>query len=81
MARNDAILSMRDVHYAYPDASNSALYGLNFEARRGEWVALVGSNGSGKSTFAKICNALLLPTQGACFVLSLDTAEIGRAHV
>lgn len=75
MARNDAILSLRDVHYAYPGASEPALCGVTLEVKKGEWVALVGSNGSGKSTFAKICNALLLPTQGACFVSSLDTAD------
>ena len=74
MAENDAVLSVRGVGYAYPGASSPALDEVTLEVARGEWTALVGANGSGKSTFAKICNALLNPTQGACFVRGLDTA-------
>lgn len=39
------------------------------DIRKGEWIALLGSNGSGKSTFLKILSALLKPTQGvfSCF--------------
>ncbi|MDR1514624.1 MAG: ATP-binding cassette domain-containing protein [Synergistaceae bacterium] len=74
MDRNP-IFSLRGVEYTYPGASSPALRGLDLEISEGEWVALVGANGSGKSTMAKICNALLIPTQGHCFVMGCDTRD------
>lgn len=68
------MLSVQGVGYTYPGASVPALNEVTLEVARGEWTALIGANGSGKSTFAKICNALLNPTQGACFVRGLDTS-------
>ena len=68
------MLSVRGVGYTYPGAPAPALNEVTLEVARGEWTALIGANGSGKSTFAKICNALLIPTQGACFVRGLDTS-------
>ncbi|MDR1943585.1 MAG: ATP-binding cassette domain-containing protein [Synergistaceae bacterium] len=69
------IFSLRGVGYSYPGASSSALDGVDLEVSGGEWVALVGANGSGKSTMAKICNALLIPTQGDCFVAGKNTKD------
>jgi len=42
-------------------------------------VGIVGSNGSGKSTFARLLNGLLLPTSGQVLVDGLDTARAGKA--
>ncbi|NLB83860.1 MAG: ATP-binding cassette domain-containing protein [Synergistaceae bacterium] len=76
------VCELRDVTYAYPGeaAADSppvrpALDGVNLSVREGEWVALLGSNGSGKSTLAKHLNALLLPTQGDCFIYGMSTRE------
>lgn len=74
------LFSLRGVCFAYPDAAEDSpsLNGVTVDIAAGEWVALVGSNGSGKSTFAKICNALLQPSQGACFVMGLDSSQEGN---
>ena len=69
------ICTLQDVGYTYPEADRPALDGVSFQVREGEWLALLGSNGSGKSTLAKHLNALLLPTQGACFVYGMDTRD------
>ncbi len=69
------IFSLRDVGYTYSGSGSPALQNVSFEVRQGEWIALVGSNGSGKSTLAKHLNALLVPTQGACFILGMDSAS------
>ncbi len=51
------------------------LKGVDLEIRRGEFVAIIGHNGSGKSTAAKHMNALLLPKGGTVRVFGLDTAD------
>lgn len=48
---------------------------VSFTVRKGEFVALLGHNGSGKSTVAKHLNAMLLPTGGKLFVDGMDTAS------
>lgn len=58
----------------------------DFEALRGidlvlaeRRIGIVGGNGSGKSTFARLLNGLLVPTEGRVFVDGLDTANSGKA--
>ncbi|MDR1581081.1 MAG: ATP-binding cassette domain-containing protein [Synergistaceae bacterium] len=48
---------------------------MSLSVASGEWVALLGTNGSGKSTLAKMMNALLVPTQGVCYVSDMDTSD------
>ena len=47
---------------------------VSFTVKKGEFVALLGHNGSGKSTVAKHLNAMLLPTGGKLFIDGLDTS-------
>ncbi len=61
--------------FCYEGASQDALDNITFHIDRGEFVAILGHNGSGKSTFAKLANALLLPTKGKLFVKGLLTAD------
>ncbi len=51
------------------------LKNISLNVRRGEFVALLGHNGSGKSTMAKQFNAMLLPTEGKVLVDGMDTAD------
>ncbi|MBQ0026842.1 MAG: energy-coupling factor transporter ATPase [Lachnospiraceae bacterium] len=53
----------------------SALYDLNIEIEKGKFIAIIGRNGSGKSTFARLTNALEKPSEGRIFVDGMDTAE------
>lgn len=48
---------------------------VNLEIHKGEFVAVLGHNGSGKSTFAKHLNALLQPTDGTLIVQGYDTSD------
>lgn len=52
-----------------------ALDDVTLEVQKGEFVAILGHNGSGKSTVAKHINALLSPTEGAVFVNDMDTQD------
>lgn len=74
MAQEEIQFLLKGAEFAYPDSSEKILCGIDLEIRAGEWVALLGSNGSGKSTLLKLLSALLLPTQGTCFVNGQDTS-------
>lgn len=52
-----------------------ALKNINLTVRDGEFLTILGTNGSGKSTLAKHFNALLLPTDGKCYVNDTDTSD------
>jgi energy-coupling factor transport system ATP-binding protein len=49
-----------------------AINGVNLEVEEGEFLVVLGHNGSGKSTIAKHINALLLPSEGTVVVNGLD---------
>ena len=63
----------QEVSYTYEDAENPALQNLSVSVAPGEFVAVLGHNGSGKSTFAKLLNALYIPSSGKLLVCGLDT--------
>ena len=52
-----------------------ALDGVDVQIREGSFVAVLGANGSGKSTFAKHLNRLLFPTEGTLYIDGMDTAD------
>lgn len=54
---------------------NRAIDGLDVDIQKGDFVAVLGHNGSGKSTFAKHINGLLLPTDGTVWVGDMDTKD------
>ena len=56
-----------------------ALDHVNLEIEKGSFVAILGHNGSGKSTFAKQINAILSPTDGTLYVSEMDTKD--EAHL
>ena len=49
---------------------------INIDVKKGEFIAILGQNGSGKSTFAKHLNALLLPNEGSVFINGEDTSLV-----
>ena len=75
----NGFINAQDVVFAYePEEGrepHNVLDGVTISIRRGEFVALLGHNGSGKSTMAKMFNAMLLPTGGKVFVDGMDTVD------
>ena len=58
----EVILTMKDIDKSFPGVH--ALDHVNFEVKRGERVALIGNNGTGKTTILKIINELISPDAG-----------------
>ncbi|WP_349668231.1 energy-coupling factor transporter ATPase [Lacrimispora sp.] len=52
-----------------------AIDGVSLDLEKGQFIAILGHNGSGKSTFAKQLNAILLPTEGTVWIQDLDTSR------
>mgnify|MGYP006293116123 CR=1 FL=1 len=65
-------LSVENLVYRYPDGT-LALRDVNFTLADGDFVALIGQNGSGKTTVSKCLNGLFKPTEGQVIVDGLDT--------
>ena len=73
-----SFVELKNVRYAYNRGSASevvAIKDLSFCVEKGEFVALVGHNGSGKSTVAKLLNGLLLPQSGTVTVDGMNTVS------
>lgn len=54
---------------------NRALDGVSLQVKDGDFIAVLGANGSGKSTFAKHLNALLTPTEGTLYVGGMECGD------
>ena len=59
-------------------AEVAALDGIDLEVEAGQFIAVLGHNGSGKSTFARHLNVLLSPTEGALWVDGKDVRDEDR---
>ena len=71
------IIKTENLGFTYDDGDESvveipALSGVNVNVKRGEYVAVLGHNGSGKSTFAKLLNMILTPTVGKIYIEGTD---------
>jgi ABC-type branched-subunit amino acid transport system ATPase component len=74
---SDPILVLENVHASY--VQKEILRGLSFTVRRGEIVALLGENGSGKSTTLKVIAGLLKPAQGSVRFHGKELNGLGAA--
>ncbi len=61
--------------YTSDEKERVVLGGLNLNIEEGSFTAIIGHNGSGKSTFAKHINAILLPSGGSISVCGIDTMD------
>lgn len=79
------LIDIQQVTYRYPVTKTKkehdqlvaepALQNVTLQIQAGEYVALLGHNGCGKSTLARHCNALLLPDQGSVYIAGMDTRD------
>jgi ATP-binding cassette, subfamily B, bacterial len=68
-------IEFQDVWFSYPSHPNPVLRGVSFSLARGERLALVGENGQGKTTIAKLLTRLYDPTEGQILLDGIDLCE------
>ena len=69
------IIEFKNVSFRYPDEQRDALDNLSLDFYEGQFTCVLGHNGSGKSTTAKLINSLLIPTDGKVFTYGYDTSN------
>lgn len=74
-----SFISIQDVRFSYDEIEEGKLVryavdGVSLDVERGEFVAVIGHNGCGKSTLAKQLNAMLLPDSGKVIIDGDDTS-------
>ncbi len=75
-----AVIEISDLYYRYPVSTDWVLKGINFRAKRGEYIILTGPSGCGKSTFARVLNGLIPnfyggKLRGIAKVMNLDISR------
>lgn len=68
-------IEFKDVRFTYPGSEREILKGINLKIRQGEKIAIIGENGSGKSTFVSLLNGLYSPTEGTVLVNGKEMQE------
>ena len=81
MPNQEPMIKVQDVRFRYdPEQPKYAVDGVSLDIRRGEFVAVLGANGCGKSTLAKHFNAILLPESGTVMVEGMDTKDEDKIY-
>src|SRR6266536_1535801 len=78
-----AVIRVEDAHkyYELGETRVHALRGVSIEIHRGEFVAIMGASGSGKSTFMNILGCLDKPSEGTYFLESIDVSRLSRIEL
>ncbi len=79
----NTVIRTEDVHKYYDlgETKVHALRGINVEIRTGEFVAIMGSSGSGKSTFMNLLGCLDKPTSGKYFLAGIDVSQLDKKQL
>lgn len=70
-----SIISIKNLSFKYKEDGDLILKNINIEIEEGDFVAVLGHNGSGKSTFAKMLNGILYPTEGFIEIKGLNALD------
>jgi len=74
------IIRFENVGFTYGKSETPALKNINIAIGEGEFVAVLGHNGSGKSTFGKLINCVLVPTEGKVCTAGFDTSDEANVY-
>ena len=69
----DNIIEIKGVSFKYDDETSDVLHKVSLNVKKGEFLCVLGHNGCGKSTLAKLINGLIIPNEGTVLVNGMDT--------
>src|SRR5690625_4285153 len=69
------MVEFRDVSFKYGEDQPWVIKNCSFEIYQNEWLAIIGHNGSGKSSIAKVMNGLLVPQEGEIFINGVQVTQ------
>ena len=78
---NETILSVENLHFSYPRSENEVLRGVSCEIKKGERVAILGSNGAGKSTFFSLITGLTNNYTGSIKLKGNEISNMSRNDI
>ena len=78
-ADKEKIIQFQKVQFSYHSDAN--ITDIDVNINKGDFVAIIGSNGAGKSTFSKLCNGLLKPTSGDVIVKGNNTKKVKTSQL
>ncbi|MBF1036448.1 ABC transporter ATP-binding protein [Parvimonas sp. G1641] len=76
---NDVILELRDVSKIYE--SVNALSNINLKVKKGDWIAIMGSSGSGKTTMMNIIGCMDRPSNGQVLINGVDISKENQKNL
>lgn len=71
----DTVIEFNDVSFSY-DGHKNVLENVSFKVKKGEKLAIIGKNGAGKSTAAKLLSGIIKPTKGNITLSNADTKNM-----
>lgn len=72
----DNIVTVKHLSFTYKDSKVPAVNDISFSIPRGSWTTLVGHNGSGKSTIARLLDGILLPNDNPNTLINIDDIDL-----
>lgn len=82
----ETYIEFKNVTFGYSDDAETqrieenVIENMNLKIEKGDFVAVLGHNGCGKSTLAKLCNAIVVPQSGQVIVDGIDTADEDKLY-
>ena len=74
------MIKIENLYFTYPNGKK-ILHGIDWEIEEGEFIAIMGENGGGKTTLVKHLNGLLKPTHGKVLIDGIDTKKSSVASL
>ncbi len=75
-----AAITVKKLHYTYPNSTNEALHNVSLTIHEQEFVAIIGQTGSGKSTLVSLIDGLIKPSSGELNVAGLEINATTKAE-
>lgn len=77
----ETAIKVRNLTFTYHESKEPAVKDLNFSVKKGSWFAIIGKNGSGKSTVTRLLNGLLLPDSNESSSIIIDGEKLNEDNV